>query len=88
MNPETIKKAVETLPDISCKCGSKMFTPIGVARDLSALQSPSGQRTLVYMQLGYLCIGCGSIITMQVTPEGNFLWIPNVESIVFTGSQK
>jgi DNA-directed RNA polymerase subunit RPC12/RpoP len=74
------KEFIKTLPDISCSCGSKMFTPVGTTRDLAV-----GQRTLVYMQFGYQCTGCGSIITMQLTAEGKFLWIPNIANVTFAG---
>jgi DNA-directed RNA polymerase subunit RPC12/RpoP len=78
---------IKSLPDIACKCDSKLFTPIGTTRDLSALQSPTGQRTLVYMQFGYLCVGCGAVITMQLDKEDKFIWIPSVGDIVYTGTK-
>ena len=60
MNQPGMQMDLSKATDLVCKCGSKLFRPVMAIKTLSALVSPTGQETLVPMQL-YACIKCDAI---------------------------
>ena len=51
----------EDLEDVVCdKCGCQTFEPVMVFKSLSAVLSPTGQKSLIPLQL-YKCTECGHI---------------------------
>jgi len=49
------------LEDVVCeKCGCQTFEPVFLFKSLSAVLSPSGQKSLIPLQL-YKCTECGHI---------------------------
>ena len=60
MNQPGMQMDLSKATDLVCKCGSKLFRPVMAIKTLSALVSPTGQETLVPMQL-YACIKCDEV---------------------------
>ena len=51
----------EDLEDVVCdNCGCQTFEPVMVFKSLSAVLSPTGQKSLIPLQL-YKCTDCGHI---------------------------
>jgi len=49
---------INELKDISCKCGSLLFTQIIRLKHVSKLQSPDGNEGVVKV-MGLVCLECG-----------------------------
>ena len=59
INPRNINP--NDLEDVVCdKCGSQCFQPIFLFKRLSAVLSPTGQETMIPLQI-YRCADCGHI---------------------------
>ena len=62
-NPQQPKMNIDfsQTTEVTCdKCGHDVFTQILKMRKLSALLSPTGQETMIPMQL-YACIKCDAV---------------------------
>jgi len=61
MEKQEISINLKDAYDISCdECGSNYFTPAFQIKKLSALVSPSGQETMIPIQL-FQCSKCGHV---------------------------
>tara|TARA_B100001094_G_C17672779_1_gene549611 strand:- start:82 stop:309 length:228 start_codon:yes stop_codon:yes gene_type:complete len=58
--PPGMKVDISKATDLVCECGSKLFRPVMAIKTLSALVSPTGQETMIPMQL-YACIKCDAV---------------------------
>ena len=57
----------DTLQDIGCEnCEGQLFTPSFMIKKISALQSPTGEKMMIPMQV-FRCDNCGDILD----PEAN-----------------
>jgi len=57
-----LKLNPDDLQDVVCeKCDGKYFTPSFAMKKVSALQSPTGQKMLIPMQL-FSCNNCGEVL--------------------------
>tara|TARA_R110000824_G_scaffold38617_1_gene117849 strand:- start:2511 stop:2714 length:204 start_codon:yes stop_codon:yes gene_type:complete len=57
----------DTLQDIGCgNCQGQLFTPSFMIKKVSALQSPTGEKMMIPMQV-FKCDSCGDILD----PETN-----------------
>lgn len=55
----------DDLQDVTCEaCDGEFFTPSFMIKKLSALQSPSGQKMLVPVQI-FRCDACGTPINLD-----------------------
>ena len=61
MNSREVKIDPNDLDDVVCdKCQSQCFEPTYLFKSLSAVMSPTGQQTMVPLQI-YRCADCGHI---------------------------
>lgn len=60
MNQQGMQVDLSKATDLECKCGSKLFQPVMAIKTLSALISPTGQETMVPIQM-YACIKCDEV---------------------------
>jgi DNA-directed RNA polymerase subunit RPC12/RpoP len=61
MNTSKVQINPNDLEDVVCdKCGSQCFEPTFLFKRLSAVLSPTGQETMVPLQI-YRCADCGHI---------------------------
>ena len=61
MNTQKLQINPNDLEDVVCdKCGSQCFEPTFLFKRLSAVLSPTGQDTMVPLQI-YRCADCGHI---------------------------
>ena len=52
----------EDLTDVSCSsCGNEFFTPSFLLKKVSALQSPTGEKMMLPMQV-FRCDSCGEVL--------------------------
>ena len=60
----------QTLPEECEKCGNDTFVQVFKIRTLSALLSPSGQKTVIPIQM-FACAECGNInsFNLKEAPE-------------------
>ena len=60
----------QTLPEVCEKCGNDTFVQVFKIRTLSALLSPSGQKTVIPIQM-FACAECGNInsFNLKEAPE-------------------
>ena len=64
MNTSKVQINPNDLEDVVCdKCGSQCFEPTFLFKRLSAVLSPTGQETMVPLQI-YRCADCGHINDM------------------------
>ena len=71
MNTNKVNINPNDLEDVVCdKCKSQCFEPTFLFKKLSAVLSPTGQETMVPLQI-YRCADCGHIndIFLPKTPE-------------------
>ena len=60
----------EDLEDVFCdECGNQTFEPVFLFKSLSAVLSPSGQKSLIPLQL-YKCTDCGHINNEFIPKNG------------------
>jgi hypothetical protein len=53
---------VEELDSLTCEeCNGGYFTPSFIIKKVSALQSPTGQKMMIPIQV-FKCTGCGEVI--------------------------
>lgn len=55
----------DNLKDRVCDCGGRVFTTAFSLKALPALQSPSGQAETIMAQIGFVCVGCGAVISLR-----------------------
>ena len=58
--PPGMKVDISKATDLVCECGSKLFRPVMAIKTLSALVSPTGQETMIPIQV-FACAKCGYI---------------------------
>ncbi len=61
-NPVNININPDDLQDISCdNCECNLFTPSFLMKKVSALQSPTGEKMLIPIQV-FRCDNCGEVL--------------------------
>jgi hypothetical protein len=66
---------VEALKPIICDCGNDLFIQSSILRDIPVIQSPTGQRTLANIIMGYMCIACHNVVTFTVDAKTDqYVW--------------
>ena len=61
-NPVNININPDDLQDISCgQCEGNLFTPSFLMKKVSALQSPTGEKMLIPIQV-FRCDNCGEVL--------------------------
>jgi len=65
MGQQTINIDASTLKGRVCKCGGNIFTHALVLKELTPLLSPSGKYETIMIPLGFVCVGCGTVISMR-----------------------
>jgi hypothetical protein len=64
-----------TLEDRVCKCGGMVFSHALSLKVMTPLISPSGQYETAMAPLGFVCVACGTVVSLR--PE-----IPKEESMI------
>jgi hypothetical protein len=72
----SIQPKFEDLKEIKCSCGQVVFRLVCFLRDISPIQAPTGQRTLANVPLGYQCVNCEKVITLNIDIKTNdYIWL-------------
>jgi len=56
---------LEQLKDRACSCGGKVFISAVALKELPALYSPSGHIETAIAQVGFVCCGCGQLMSLR-----------------------
>jgi hypothetical protein len=55
-----------TLKDRVCsKCGGMVFTHALTLKEMPPLLSPSGKYETMMLPVGFVCVGCGTVMSMR-----------------------
>lgn len=69
MKPMQLQIDGDKLKDRICECGGKVFTNALTLKELPAIQSPSGQPETAMAQVGFVCVGCGKVMSVRPEPK-------------------
>ena len=69
--PNQVNINPDDMEDVLCaKCGSQTFTPVFLFKKLSAVLSPTGQETMIPLQV-FKCEDCGHINDEFIPKSGD-----------------
>jgi len=62
VNPDQLKDRI-------CECGGTYFTDGLRLKEIPALYSPSGKPETMMMKIGFICVGCGKLMSLRPEEE-------------------
>lgn len=65
MEQMNINIPIDQLKNRTCPCGSNVFLSTVALKEIPALYSPSGKIETAISPVGFVCAGCGKIMSLR-----------------------